>query len=61
MAAARTSEVISAELGRSPTIQEVAARIGATEEETLEAIEMGNAYDTVPLDAPCKPRASLLR
>ena len=48
MAAARTSEMISAELGRSPTIQEVAARIGATEEEALEAIEMGNAYDTVP-------------
>lgn len=52
MAASRTAEIISAELGRPPTIQEVAARIGATEEETLEAIEMGNAYDTVPLDAP---------
>lgn len=52
MAAARASEAMSAEFGRSPTIQEVAARIGATEEEALEAIEMGNAYDTVPLDAP---------
>jgi len=52
MAASRTSEMMSAEFGRPPTIQEVAARIGATEEETLEAIEMGNAYDTVPLDAP---------
>jgi RNA polymerase sigma-B factor len=38
-------------LGRPPTIQEVAERIGATEEETLEAIELGNAYDTVSLDS----------
>ena len=52
MAATRTAERMRGELGRSPTIQEVAARIGASEEETLEAIEMGNAYDTVPLDAP---------
>lgn len=52
MAAARAAEKISVELGRSPTIQEVAARIEASEEETLEAIELGNAYDTVPLDAP---------
>lgn len=52
MAAARASEMMSAEFGRPPTIQEVAARIGASEEEALEAIEMGNAYDTVPLDAP---------
>lgn len=52
MAASKAAEKISVELGRSPTIQEVAARIGASEEETLEAIEMGNAYDTVPLDAP---------
>ena len=52
MAAAKASEKLSIDLGRSPTIQEVAAKIGASEEETLEAIEMGNAYDTVPLDAP---------
>ncbi|MHB1459613.1 MAG: SigB/SigF/SigG family RNA polymerase sigma factor, partial [Armatimonadota bacterium] len=52
MAAAKASEKLSVELGRSPTVQEVAVRIGASEEETLEAIEMGNAYDTVPLDAP---------
>lgn len=52
MAAAKASEKLSVELGRSPTIQEVASKVGASEEETLEAIEMGNAYDTVPLDAP---------
>jgi RNA polymerase sigma-B factor len=52
MAAARTAEMLSASLGRPATIQEVAARIGATEEETLAAIELGNAYEAVPLDAP---------
>lgn len=52
MAASRASGRLSVELGRPPTIHEVAAKIGASEEETLEAIEMGNAYDTVSLDAP---------
>lgn len=52
IAAAKTSEVMGSELGRPPTIEEIAARLGASEEETLEAIEMGNAYETVPLDAP---------
>lgn len=52
IAASKTAESLGAELGRPPTIAEVAAKLGASEEETLEAIEMGNAYDTVPLDAP---------
>jgi RNA polymerase sigma-B factor len=50
-AAAKMSEEISSKLGRPPSLQEVAARIGASEEETLEAVEMGNAYDTVSLDS----------
>jgi len=49
--AARAQEELSSKLGRPPTIQEVAAKIGASEEETLEAIELGNAYDTVSLDS----------
>ena len=52
IAAAKAAEQIGAAMGRSPTIQEVATRIGASEEETLEAIELGNAYETVALDAP---------
>lgn len=52
IAAAKAAEQIGAALGRSPTIQEVATKIGASEEETLEAIELGNAYETVALDAP---------
>jgi RNA polymerase sigma-B factor len=49
--AARAQEELSSRLGHAPTIQEVASRIGASEEETLEAIELGNAYDTVSLDS----------
>jgi RNA polymerase sigma-B factor len=43
-------EELSQELGRSPSIKEIAQRIGATEEETLEALELGNAHETVSLD-----------
>jgi RNA polymerase sigma-B factor len=51
LAASKAQEALSVKLGRPPTIREVAERIGATEEETLEAIELGNAYDTVSLDS----------
>ena len=37
-------------LGRSPTIAEIAAHVGASESETLDAMELGNAYETVSLD-----------
>lgn len=51
LAAAKASVEMSATLGRPPSIQEIAARIGAGEEETLEAIEMGIAYETVSIDS----------
>ncbi|MHB1534541.1 MAG: SigB/SigF/SigG family RNA polymerase sigma factor [Acidimicrobiales bacterium] len=40
------------ELGRSPTIAELAADIEVTEEEVLEALEAGQAYRFASLDAP---------
>ena len=43
---------LSQELGRSPTIEEIAARCGATAEEILEAIEASQAYSTSSIDAP---------
>lgn len=49
--AAKARETLPAKLGRPPTVQEVARAIGATEEETLEAIELSNAYDTLSLDS----------
>ncbi len=50
LAANKAAESLSQKLGRSPTIQEIAQLVEASEEETLEAIELGNAYDTVSLD-----------
>jgi RNA polymerase sigma-B factor len=40
------------ELGRSPTIAELAAEVQVSEEEVLEALEAGQAYRSTSLDAP---------
>jgi len=40
------------EMGRSPTVPEIAERSGRTEEEVLEAIEVGSALRPTSLDAP---------
>ena len=40
------------ELGRSPTISELATEVQASEEEVLEALEAGQAYRFASLDAP---------
>lgn len=49
------TKVVSAlghELGRSPTVAEIAESTGATEEEVLEGLEVGHAYNLTSLDAP---------
>lgn len=51
LAANKAADDLSQKLGHPPTIQEIAKQVGASEEETLEAIELGNAYDTVSLDS----------
>jgi len=38
-------------LGRSPTTREIADQIGCTVEDILEALESGNAYSTLSLEA----------
>ena len=43
---------LSQELGRSPTIPELAAEAEVSEEEVLEALEAGQAYRFASLDAP---------
>ncbi|MBV8981076.1 MAG: RNA polymerase sigma factor SigF [Acidimicrobiia bacterium] len=51
----RLGKVVSTlaqDLGRSPTIGEIAERAGASEEEVLEAMEAGRAYRFASLDAP---------
>jgi RNA polymerase sigma-B factor len=43
---------LSQDLGRSPTIPEIAANAGVSEEEVLEAMEAGQAYRFTSIDAP---------
>lgn len=43
---------LSHELGRSPTIKEIAKRADLSEEEVLEAMDSQQAYTAVSLDAP---------
>ena len=40
------------ELGRSPTVAELAKKVGMSEEEILEGLESANAYSPLSLDAP---------
>jgi RNA polymerase sigma-B factor len=46
------SMTLTHELGRSPTVAEVAARLGAGEEEVLEGLEGGRAYNATSLSMP---------
>jgi RNA polymerase sigma-B factor len=48
----RVAEELSRELSRAPTPSELAARLGVTEEEVLEAREAAHAYRAVSLDRP---------
>ena len=43
---------LTQELGRSPTVAELAERIGAGQDEVLEGLESAAAYSTLSLDAP---------
>ena len=52
MSVGRAVTDLSQELGRSPTIKEIAARTGLTEEDVLEAMETAQAYTAASLDAP---------
>jgi RNA polymerase sigma-B factor len=43
---------LTQELGRSPTVSELAARLKVNEDDILEGLESANAYSTLSLDAP---------
>jgi RNA polymerase sigma-B factor len=45
-------ERLSQELGRAPTVEEIAAAIGTDTATVLEAMEAGRSYRTTSLDAP---------
>jgi RNA polymerase sigma-B factor len=42
---------LNQQLGRSPTVAELAKRIGATDDEVVEALESGNAYSPASIEA----------
>jgi RNA polymerase sigma-B factor len=48
----RVTDELGRELGRAPTLAEVAERTGSTEEQVLEAREAAGAYRAVSLDRP---------
>ncbi len=43
---------LTQELGRAPTVSELAERLKVNEEDVLEGLESANAYSTLSLDAP---------
>ena len=47
----KAAEALSQQLGRSPTLRELAATTDSTEEAVLEALEAGQAYHTSSIDA----------
>jgi RNA polymerase sigma-B factor len=51
LAVNRTGDKLAIELGRSPTVAELAKHLGASEEEILEAQELGQAYNLLSLDS----------
>jgi RNA polymerase sigma-B factor len=52
LSVSRASEKLSARLGRSPRAREIAAEIGCSLEDVLEASEAAGSYETASLDAP---------
>jgi RNA polymerase sigma-B factor len=51
LAVNRAVENISVELGRAATVADLARRLGATDEEIIEAQELGQAYNVLSLDS----------
>src|SRR5687768_5076742 len=52
LAVSRETEALSKRLGRSPNVREVAAALGCSGEQVLEAQEAAASYEAASLDAP---------
>jgi RNA polymerase sigma-B factor len=52
LAIGTATATLTQDLGRSPTVSELAQQIGASEDEILEGLESASAYSTLSLDAP---------
>ncbi len=53
-------ETLTQELGRPPSIVEIAESVGASEESVLEALEAGQRYRTASIDAPDRQDSSMV-
>jgi RNA polymerase sigma-B factor len=51
---ARARDALEAELGRAPTVAELAARTGRPEDEVVEGLVAANGYNSDSIDMPCK-------
>jgi len=51
LAANKAVDALVQRFDRSPTVAEIAKEVGASEEETLEAIELGHMYELISLDS----------
>jgi RNA polymerase sigma-B factor len=47
----RVTREVSGTIGRAPSVRELAEAMGSTDEDVLDAIHAGNAYDTISIDA----------
>jgi len=52
-------ETLTQELGRPPTVAEIADTVGASEESVLEALEASQRYRTASIDAPDRQEGSI--
>ncbi len=52
LAVARERESLTKDLGRSPTVRELATAVGCSAEQVLEAVEAATGYEATSLDAP---------
>ena len=57
----KVTETLAQELGRSPTVDELSAATGATEELVLEALEAAQGYRTSSIDATDRNDGTLAR
>ncbi|GAA3271903.1 hypothetical protein GCM10020218_014770 [Dactylosporangium vinaceum] len=48
----KVSGDLAQELGRSPTVADLATRVGVSEEEVIEGLESGHAYRALSINAP---------
>jgi RNA polymerase sigma-B factor len=56
LAVQRVRELLSQELGRHPTVREVAARVGRTPEDVVDALQAGDGHSPTSIDAPLHGR-----